>query len=138
MVSTVAQRSKAFPRSTVLQYANFMPGEWLPWTDHGYLKAVYSHAGKIGAGVGGPDLLPHRKGQRNHSYPLIAARAATTPAGMAVQDGNLRELNPATGKPVSVDELYRFAVEELRVNYIFWGTEEPFYSRDILPALDRL
>ena len=31
---------KAFPRSCVIEYANFMPGEWLPWSDHGYLRAV--------------------------------------------------------------------------------------------------
>jgi hypothetical protein len=128
----------AFPRSCVIQYANFMPGEWLPWTDHGYLKGVYAHAARIGAGVGGPDLLPHRKGQRSHSYPLIAARGTNTPAAIAVQDGNLADKNPATKKAVTVDELYRFATDELRVDYIFWGTEEPYYTRDVLPYIQRL
>ena len=123
---------KAFPRSCVIEYANFMPGEWLPWTDHGYLRAVYAHAERIGVGVGGPDLLPYRKGQLNHSYPLIAARGPMIPAGVAVQDGNLEDRNPTTGKPVTVEELYRFAKDRLRLTYIFWGTQEPFYSKDIL------
>ena len=26
---------EAFPQSTTMQYANFMPGEWLPWEDEG-------------------------------------------------------------------------------------------------------
>ncbi len=130
---TAARR--AFPRSTVIQYANFMPGEWLPWTDHGYLRAVYAHAARIGVGIGGPDLLPYRKGQQNHGYPLIAARRAGVPAGVAVQDGNLADRNPATGARVTVAELYRFAVEDLRLDYLFWGTEEPYYSRDVLPFL---
>lgn len=125
----------AFPRSTVIQYANFMPGEWLPGTDHGYLRAVYAHAESIGVGVGGPDLLPHRKGQRNHSYPLIASRRAGIPAGVAVQDGNLGEINPATGKRVTVGELYGFANDRLRLDYLFWGTQEPYYSKEILPYI---
>ena len=129
---------KAFPRSAVIQYANFMPGEWLPWTDHGYLKAVYAHANAIGAGVGGPDLLPYRKGQQNHSYPLIAARGPNVVAGVAVQDGNLDDRDSATGSQVTVDELFRYARDPLRLDYIFWGTQEPYYSRDVLPYLRSL
>jgi hypothetical protein len=34
-----------------------------------------------------------------------------------------------------VDELYRFGKERLRLDFIFWGTEEPYYSTDILPYL---
>lgn len=134
----LAAARHAFPRSCVIEYANFMPGEWLPWTDHGYLKAVYQYAEKIGAGVGGPDLLPHRKGQLSHSLPLIAARNPSTPAGLAVQDGNLSAKNPSTGKRVTVDELYHYAKDHLRLTYIFWGTEEPYYTRDVLPYISRL
>ncbi len=126
---------KAFPRSVVIQYANFMPGEWLPGTDQGYLRAVYAHAESLGVGVGGPDLLPHRKGQRNHSYPLIAARGPMIRAGVAVQDGNLEDRNPTTGERVTVVELYRFAKDQLRLDYIFWGTQEPFYSEEICPFI---
>ena len=135
---TMSAARKAFQRSCVIQYANFMPGEFLPWTDHGYLRQIYAHADDIGAGIGGPDLLPHRKPQLNHSLPLIAARRPTTPAGLAVQDGNLEEINPETKKPVTVDELYNFAKNKLRLTYIFWGIQEPFYSRDILPFLRNL
>lgn len=129
---------RAFPHSCVIIYGNFMPGEWLPGDDKGYLRAVYQHAESVGAGVGGPDLLPHARGQRNHSYPLIAARRAGTIAGVAVQDGNLAARNPQSGSPVTVQELYQFAKDELRLDIIFWGTEEPYYSRDVLPFLSRL
>ncbi|WP_239492441.1 hypothetical protein [Luteitalea sp. TBR-22] len=95
--ATMTGARRAFPRSCVIQYANFMPGEWLPWTDRGYLRAVYAWADRIGVGVGGPDLLPYRKGQQNHSYPLIAARGRHTPAGVAVQDGNLGGSIPPRG-----------------------------------------
>jgi hypothetical protein len=132
-IAAAARRS--FPRSCVILYANFMPGEWLPETDKGYLRAVYAYIDSIGAGVGGPDLLPHRRGQLNHSYPLIAARRPGIVAGVAVQDGNLAQQNPETGTRVTVDELYRFGKERLRLDFIFWGTEEPYYSTDILPYL---
>ncbi len=127
----------AFQESRVIQYANFMPGEWLPGGDHGYLRGVYEHADRIGVGVGGPDLLPHRRWQRNHSYPLIARRGPNTVAGVAVQWGNFEDKSPATGQRVTVDELYNFAQEQLRLDYIFWGTQEPYYSDEILPYLRR-
>jgi hypothetical protein len=131
----MAGARRAFSESHVLQYANFMPGEWLPWEDRGYLRGIYAYAEQIGVGVGGPDVLPHRRGQRSHSYPLIADRAVGTVAGLAVQDGNLADVNPETGAPVTVEELAGFARDVLRLDFVFWGTEEPYYSRDVLPYL---
>ena len=125
----------ALPRSRVIVYANFMPGEWLPDDDHGYLRGIYAYADSIGVGVGGPDLLPFRRGQRNHSLRFIAARGANTIAGLAVQDGNLAERNPATGERASVEALVRYATDTLRLDYIFWGTEEPYFSKEVLPWL---
>ena len=126
---------EAFRRSQVIQYANFMPGEALPGADNGYLRSIYDHADASRIGVGGPDLLPHRRGQQTHSLPLIAARGPNTIAGLAVQWGNLEDVDHATGRRVTVAELYRFARERLRLDYVFWGTQEPYYSRDILPFL---
>lgn len=126
---------EAFPKSHVIEYANFMPGESLPDDDHGYLRGIYAHAESIGVGVGGPDLLPHRWGQRQNSLPLIAARGAGTVAGMAVQYGNLDDVDRQTGKQVTVAELARYARDSLRLDYVFWGTQEPYYTDDILPYL---
>lgn len=133
--SLMTSLRSAFRRSDVIVYANFMPGEWLPENDRGYLRSVYAHADSIGVGVGGPDLLPYRPGQRKHSLPLIAARRRGIIAGVAVQDGNLAEKHRGTGKRITVEELVRFATDTLRLNYIFWGNEEPYYSKEILPYL---
>jgi len=133
---TAARR--AFRQSDVIIYANFMPGEELPDDDHGYLRGVYEHAAKIGVGVGGPDLLPYRWFQRQHSLPLIAARPPGIVAGLAVQDGNLAATVPATGRSVTVADLVRIATEEMRLDYLFWGTEEPYWSEDVLPFLRSL
>ena len=108
-------------------------------TDRGYLRSIYVFADSLGLGVGGPDLMPHRKQLNTHSYPLIAARRrAVVPAGVAVQQGNLAARDPVTGKPVTVPELVAFARDSLRLDYIFWGMQEPYYTRDVLPWLRSL
>jgi hypothetical protein len=85
--------------------------------------------------MGGPDLMPHRKELLNHNYPLIAARGPRVPAGLAVQNGNLAAKDPLTGQPETVPGLFAFARDSLRLDYIFWGTQEPYYSRDVLTWL---
>ena len=37
-----------------------------------------------------------------------------------------------------VAELYKYADEELHLDYVFWGIQEPYYSADILPFIDSL
>jgi hypothetical protein len=135
VIDNMAALKRAFPKSVAMQYTNFMPGEWLPGDDKGYLRAVYEAGRKLGVGMGGPDLLPYRKGQLDHAYPLLRQSAGTVPTGIAVQDGNYEHRNPKTGRPVSIAELRDFAAGNLRVDYIFWSAQEPFYSRDVLPFL---
>jgi hypothetical protein len=125
----------AFAVSHVVIYANFMPGEWLPWEDKGYLRSVCEHAAKIGVGVGGPDLLPFKKGQQNHCLKFLAARPAGVVGALAVQDGNLAAIDPKTRQRVTAAELLRIARDELRLDYLFWGTEEPYWSQQVLPLL---
>jgi hypothetical protein len=72
--SPTCRRSDARSARPPMQYANFMPGEWLPDDDRGYLRSVYAAAVNLKVGVGGPDLLPYRKGQQNHSHPLDRSR----------------------------------------------------------------
>jgi hypothetical protein len=135
ILETITALKKAFPRSVAMIYANFMPGEWLPADDHGYLRSVYEHARKNGVAVGAPDLLPYRKGQINHAYKLLPEVADAVPTGIAVQEGNYAHTNPATGAPVKIAELVTFARDRLKVDYIFWFPEEPFFSRDVMAAL---
>jgi hypothetical protein len=126
---------RAFPKSVAMQYANFMPGEWRPTKDRGYLRAVYQAAKESKVGVGGPDLLPNRPGQLKSSYPLIREAAGIVPIGIAVQDGNYDDVDPKTGKHVTIAELIQFATEYLKVDYIFWCTQEPYYSEHLIPFL---
>ncbi len=135
IVTNMKALKRAFPKSVAMQYANFMPGEWRPTKDRGYLRAVYQAAKESKVGVGGPDLLPNRPGQLKSSYPLIREAAGIVPIGIAVQDGNYDDVNPKTGKRLTIAELIQFATEYLKVDYIFWCTQEPYYSQDLIPFL---
>lgn len=127
---------KAFPTSVVIQYANFMPGEWLPRDDNGYQASLYKAAAENNIGMGGPDLKIYNKYQMNHSYKFLKKYAMILPTGVAVQWGNYEEINPKTGKQVTIEEIYSFARNEIRLNYVFWSTQEPFYSNRVIPFLN--
>ena len=45
------------------------------------------------------------------------------------------EINPKTGKKVTPLELLQFARDDLKLDYIFWGNQEPYYSKEVIPAL---
>ena len=132
VVSNMIALKRAFPKSVTMQYANFMPEEKSD-TQRAYLRSVYQKAGELKVGVGGPDLLPYKPYQMSHSYPLLREYAGRVPVGIAVQEGNYEYTNPKTGKPVTIPELIDFGSEYLKVDYIFWCTQEPFYSHDLMP-----
>ena len=135
LVTNLKALKRAFPKSIALQYANFMPGEWRPTNDKGYLRAVYKAARESKVGVGGPDIFPYKPGQMRSSYELIREVAGDVKVGMAVQDGNYEHINPKTGKRVTIAEQIEFAKEYLKADYIFWCTEEPFFSSELAPYM---
>jgi hypothetical protein len=138
VVSNMKILKRAFPKSIAMQYANFMPGEWLPEKDKSYLRSVYRAARAEKVAVGGPDLLPYQRGQMNHSYGLIRELDGIVPTGIAVQWGNYERVNPGTGKRTTIPELLDFAIGYLKVDYIFWEYQEPFYSAELMPFLESI
>lgn len=133
IVANMKALKGAFPRSVAMQYGNFMPGERRPTHDRGLLRAVYLAAMESRVGMGGPDLLPGRRDQCEGSYPLLRDAAGVVPTGIAVQEGNYAEVIPSTGRRMSIPELAAFASDVLMVDYLFWSTEEPYYSSEVIP-----
>jgi hypothetical protein len=133
VIANLRALKRAFPRSTVVQYANFMPGEW--GNAKGYMGAVCQAAQEAKVGVGGPDLFPYKPGQMNNSYHFIRDAAGKVPVGIAFQDGDFDYINPKTGKHVTIAEEIEFATEYLHADYIFWCTEEPYFSKELVPFL---
>jgi hypothetical protein len=119
-----------FKKSVPLLYANFMPGD-----SNEELKEIYEYAKEIKVGMGGPDIMVYRQFQMANSYPLIRNMSGIAPTGMAVQEGNYSVINPKTGKQVTIPEILDFAQNYLKLYYIFWCTEEPYYSGKVLPML---
>ncbi|MEZ5045134.1 MAG: hypothetical protein R2828_34890 [Saprospiraceae bacterium] len=135
---------RAFPTSTTMIYANFMPGEWLPWEDKGYLRGIYQYGEEIGVGLGAPDLMVTRKGQLNNPLALMHEGEYTVPLGIAVQDGNYIG---KTGADFDYNEnkdkgenarrnivplLHGFAKDFLNVSYMFWVNQAPYFEEDVL------
>lgn len=135
IIANMRALKAAFPKSVAIQYANFMPGEFLPWNDKSYLREIFAYAQKIGVGVGGPDLLVYKRNQMNNSYGFIKTCSGIVPTGVAVQDGNYAHVNPKTGTRVTVPEIYDFGKNYLGLSYIFWCTQEPYYSREVISFL---
>jgi hypothetical protein len=126
---------RSFNVSLAMQYANFMPGEWLPDDDKGYLRSVYAEARQLKLAMGGPDLRPLRGGQVNHTYAMLRDYRGVAPTGIAVQWGNYEDVNPQTRARITIAELVDFAANALGVRYIFWEPQEPFFTRDVVPFL---
>lgn len=129
IIANMKALKRAFPKSIAMVYANFMPG------GRPDLELVYKAARESKVAVGGPDLLPFRPFQLANSYPLIRESAGIVPSGIAVQDGNYSDVNRKTGHRADIAELLKFATEFLKVDYIFWCTEEPYYSNELIPFM---
>ena len=131
---------KAFPESIKMQYANFIPGEWLPGDDKGYLRSIYVYGQEIGVGLGSPDLMVRRKGQLNHALAMMHEGKFTVPIGIAVQDGNYIEQTGTdeivTDRVNIVPLLHAFAKDFLKVDYMFWACQEPYFSDDLIPCFN--
>ena len=46
-------------------------------------------------------------------------------------------IDPRTGARITVAQLVDFATNILGVHYIFWEPQEPFFTRDVLPFIQR-
>lgn len=133
--SNMQALSRAFRKSTPMIYLNFVPGEWLPGQDKGYLRSLFAEAKKLKMGVGGPDLMPYRKTHMAQTYGFFKAYPDVLIKGMAVQDGNLRQINPRTGKKNTVADIIEFSRDYLGLDYIFWVQDEPFFTNEVLQQL---
>ena len=137
---------KSFSSSTTMIYANFMPGEWLPWEDKGYLRSIYNFGEEIGVGLGGPDLMVTRKAQLNHALALMHEGKFTVPIGIAIQDGNYigktgadSDYNEDDNREKKIRKnivpiLHGFAKDFLRVRYMFWVNQDPYFKEDVMPC----
>lgn len=116
-----------FPTSYVVQYINFWPCGYSG--KGGYLADSFAFVSTHGIGIGGPDDIPFKPGQENNSYPYFNLYRNRVPISViAVQEPDLNETNPNTGKPFTKQEFTNFATQQLGVNIIFWAVTSPWLS----------
>ena len=124
-LSNMKAAKAAFRKSYVVQYVNFWPCEWN--NDHNYMGRTFAFASENGLGLGGPDVVPYKKGQMANSYPFFHQYAGKLVlVAMAVQEPTLTYTNPATGKKFTKSEFRDFARDYLGANIIFWSTSSPW------------
>lgn len=127
--------SHSFEKSTPMVYLNFLPDEWLPDQDKGYMEGLFKEASKLEMGVGGPDLMPYRKSHMGQTYGFFKTYPDNLVKGMAVQDGNLRQINPRTKVKNTVPDILNFSRDYLGLDYIFWVKDEPYFSNEVMKQL---
>lgn len=124
-LENMAALRAAFRTTLVVQYINFWPCEWN--NDQGYMERAFAFAVEHRIGVGGPDIVPHRRMQMMNSYPFLNRHRDDLPiVAMAVQEPTLTYTSPDTGRPFSRDEFVAFARDYLGVDVIFWSAETPW------------
>lgn len=133
--SNMVALAQAFQKSTAMVYLNFLPDEWLPGDDKGYMKGLFEKAKALKMGIGGPDLMPYRKSHMNQTYGFFKVYPEQLVKGMAVQDGNLRQINPQTKKKNTVKDILKFSKEYLGLDYIFWVEDQPYFDKEVLRDL---
>jgi hypothetical protein len=138
---------QSFPKSIGMQYVNFMPGEFLPESDQGFIKSLYDYGEKIQVAIGAPDLLPKRPFQQANAYKLMKEKksAGKLAIGIAVQDGNYRgetgdTTPPKEGEqwPDLVPELAEYAEKTLGATYVFWSIQEPYFTKNVIPYFSKV
>jgi len=117
----VAEAAKtAFPRKRVIQMANFACFDVLA-----YMRWLVDR----GIGLGTPDTFNFKSDLTGGVYPLMYQSRMSVPMGPDVQWDNYERNN------MSVREIRDFAIAEMDPWYLFWQIREPYFTRDVLPAI---
>ncbi|KAK2613013.1 hypothetical protein QQS21_000942 [Conoideocrella luteorostrata] len=119
--------ARVFNRSYIVQYVNFWPDGWNDGNSR--FTDSFNFYAEHGVGVGGPDLIPHKRRQEQNSYPFLTKYHDKVPITVvAVQEPDLNEINHETGKKFTKQEFVDYATNVLDVSIIFWATSSPWLS----------
>lgn len=121
-LENISFAKSAFKKLHVVQYVNFWPCEWE--NDRKYMSRFFENAVEKGIGLGGPDIVPFRKGQMKNSYPFFNKyKEKLSMVAFAVQEPTRTYTNPQTGKKFTEKEFLDFGQNFLGTRIIFWSVE---------------
>lgn len=109
---------QAFPSTVVIQFVNF-PKQAIPILT-GPMPAT-------GVGLGGPDTFLDDRSLRDNVYVVYPRLAGVVPIAPSVQNENYVALaHQGQRTKVPIEDLYDFARNRLRANYLFWTRPQPW------------
>jgi len=109
-----ARMREVFPNTVTIQYTNYPVGQ---------LSTFVPGLHRVGAGLGGPDVfLAPDSGLANGVYPYYREFAGRMPMAPSVQDENyFASEHGGSYAPPLIEDIYTFARNDLRANYLFWS-----------------
>jgi hypothetical protein len=127
LIASLLGLQSSLPKSHVFWYSNFLPG------NSGYLRRIADAIEDTGVFMGGPDILPHRQGLLQVSYPMYEEYKHTITLFCSAQgdsykhhrndiDVDQQEPTPEEGF-LTMEDIFLFARDSLHVRYIFWDYE---------------
>lgn len=103
---------KAFPTTVTIQFVNF-PRQAIP--------ILVDQMPEYGIGLGGPDVFLDDRSLRDNVYTRYPGLAGKVPLAPSIQYENYVALkHQGQRTTVPLEDLYNFARNELRANYLFW------------------
>lgn len=111
---------KYFPSTIKMHYMTYYgcAGGWP------YISELLDHASSIGIGYGGPDTVFYSEYLNDNVFPKIIDAKGHLPRGLAVQYNNYYETHPDSS-PITIEELLKFGMENLELDYMFWLRHKP-------------
>jgi hypothetical protein len=117
LISSFTYALAVMPRSRVFWYQNFFKG------NQDYIGAVAAVTGPKGLVMAGSDLLPDSNSLVQKSYPYFDQFLGKMHLGIQVEAICYRALHETSGystKYWTMPELFRYARDNLHVDYMFW------------------
>lgn len=113
IISTLNAARASFPRSRVFWYMNFLQG------GQSYLRDIAKLMVGTNVVMGGPDVLPESSSLVKLVYPLYTDFAGKLVLFGSMQNDSYRHPK-RTGGIYSMEEMFVYARDVLRVSYVFW------------------
>ncbi|HET7203332.1 MAG TPA: hypothetical protein VFI92_08185 [Steroidobacteraceae bacterium] len=116
-INMLTSAANSLPRSRVFWYMNFFP------RNQAYIGSIASAVVGKGVIMGGPDVLPDNWALVNRTYPFYDQFQYKMPLFGQVEDICYRHLHATSGystKYWTMSQLFRYARDQLHVDYMFW------------------
>ena len=116
LIEILSHGAQVLPKSRMFFFMNYLPKQ------QSYLGDVAAAVASKGVVMGGPDVMPDEHALQEHTYPFYREFAGKMPLFGQVEPicYHHRHADTTKGAYWSPAELFRYARDNLDVNYMFW------------------